>query len=186
MARKTSIELDWADGTYLFHLDIPRLKELQERCDAGPPEVLKRLVEGRARVEDAQETVRLGLIGGGLPAPQAAKLVRLYAGDETPLAGGHRGRHPGPRGRRPRQCRRGGHPPGKPGSGDLVAVDDGRIDFAALRANALIIGLHSLDGLSLEEFNEIVAAWNRAQDPQGDPELTEGEENALAAWIGLR
>lgn len=86
MARKTSIELDWADGTYLFHLDIPRLKELQEKCDAGPPEVLKRLVEGRARVEDVQETVRLGLIGGGLPAPQAAKLVRRYAGDETPLA----------------------------------------------------------------------------------------------------
>jgi len=87
MAAITSVELDWADGTYTFHLDIPRLKELQDKTGSGPSEVLARLAEGRARVEDIQETVRLGLIGGGA-SPQAAKsLVARYV-DERPLIEG--------------------------------------------------------------------------------------------------
>ncbi len=85
MARRTSIDLPFGDAEYRFHLDIPRLKELQEKCNAGPPEVLARLADGRARVEDAQETIRLGLIGGGLPAQKALTLVQRYAGDDTPL-----------------------------------------------------------------------------------------------------
>jgi hypothetical protein len=85
MARRTSIDLPFGDAEHHFHLDIPRLKQLQEKCNAGPPEILARLADGRARVEDAQETIRLGLIGGGMPAQQALKLVGEYAGDDTPL-----------------------------------------------------------------------------------------------------
>ncbi|BAQ44401.1 gene transfer agent family protein [Methylobacterium aquaticum] len=85
MARRTSIDLPFGDAEHHFHLDIPRLKQLQEKCNAGPPEILARLADGRARVEDAQETIRLGLIGGGMPAQQALKLIQDYAGDDTPL-----------------------------------------------------------------------------------------------------
>ena len=86
MARRTSIDLVFGDAEHRFHLDLPRLKQLQERCNAGPPEILGRLINGRARVEDAQETIRLGLIGGGMPAAAALKLVQDYAGDDTPMA----------------------------------------------------------------------------------------------------
>lgn len=85
MARRTSIDLPFGDGEQHFHLDIPRLKLLQEKCNAGPPEILARLSRGAARVEDAQETIRLGLIGGGMPAPAALKLVQDYAGDDVPM-----------------------------------------------------------------------------------------------------
>lgn len=85
MGKRTSIDVVFGDAEHHFHLDIPRLKLLQEKCNAGPPEILGRLVDGRARVEDAQETIRLGLIGGGMPAPEAVKMVHAYAGDDTPL-----------------------------------------------------------------------------------------------------
>lgn len=87
MSAITSIELEWADGTYLFHLDIPRLKELQDKTGSGPSEVLARLAEGRARVEDIQETIRLGLIGGGT-SPQAARVLVARYVDERPLIEG--------------------------------------------------------------------------------------------------
>ncbi|MGE7415437.1 hypothetical protein [Methylobacterium tarhaniae] len=48
-----------------------------------------------------------------------------------------------------------------------------------------MIGLHSLDGMSVEEFNEVVRAWNRAQDPEGKPELTDSEIDALSDWMGI-
>jgi len=87
MAGVTSVDLDFGDGKYTFHLDIPRLKELQEKTGSGPPEVLSRLAEGRARIDDVRESIRLGLIGGGA-APLAAKaLVERYV-DERPLIEG--------------------------------------------------------------------------------------------------
>lgn len=87
MASITSIELPWGDGTYTFHLDIPRLKELQDRTNAGPPEVLARLADGKARIEDIQETIRLGLIGGG-QTPEAARVLVTRYVDERPLVEG--------------------------------------------------------------------------------------------------
>ncbi|NNM75059.1 gene transfer agent family protein [Enterovirga aerilata] len=84
MGVQTDITLAWGDGTYRFHLAIPQLKELQEKCASGPAEVLQRLVTGRARVEDAQETVRLGLVGGGTAPPEAVRLCSLYV-DARPL-----------------------------------------------------------------------------------------------------
>ena len=78
MGLQTDITMPWADGTYRFHLDIPRLAELQEKCQAGPPEVLGRLSSGRARLEDWRETIRLGLIGGGAPPAEALRLVERY------------------------------------------------------------------------------------------------------------
>lgn len=85
MSRDGSIDLDFADSTYHFRLAWGELGKLQEACDAGPYVVLDRLVSGRWRVGDISETIRLGLIGGGLEPAKALKLVRDYVQDRPPL-----------------------------------------------------------------------------------------------------
>lgn len=80
------IELAWADGTYLFALKLKQIEELQRLCGAGLGEIAQRLlVERRWRVSDVVETIRLGLIGGGLPAVRARELIETYV-DGHPLA----------------------------------------------------------------------------------------------------
>ncbi|PTQ13730.1 hypothetical protein CLG96_00140 [Sphingomonas oleivorans] len=76
----TEIELEFADGDYLFALRIPQLAELQEKCKAGIFTIYGRVLKGRyvfegeivglaheadAYSHDLYETIRLGLIGGG-------------------------------------------------------------------------------------------------------------------------
>lgn len=80
MTPTTALELEFADGTYLFDLKLPQLAELQEKCASGVLAIYGRLLRGRyvlgdatigapaegeARVEDMFETIRLALIGGG-------------------------------------------------------------------------------------------------------------------------
>jgi hypothetical protein len=80
------VELTWADGTYLFALKLKQIEELQRLCNAGLGEIAQRLlVERRWRVSDIVETIRLGLIGGGMPAVRARELVDTYV-DGHPLA----------------------------------------------------------------------------------------------------
>ncbi len=88
MSRSGKIELEWADmqgagsgGKHVFRLAIAQLEELQEKCDAGPQQILRRLYDGTWRVKDVTETIRLALIGGGMPAVQAAKLTMNYVSD---------------------------------------------------------------------------------------------------------
>lgn len=76
--RDAVISLDWADGKQTFRLPIGQLEELQEKCDAGPPFILFRLSNDRWHVNDIRETIRLGLIGGGMEAYPAMKLVERY------------------------------------------------------------------------------------------------------------
>lgn len=84
MSRSGEITLNWADGSHLFRLPIKQLIELQEKCDAGPPLIQARLQSGAWKVEDVRETVRLGLIGGGMSPTDAFKMVLRYV-DERPL-----------------------------------------------------------------------------------------------------
>lgn len=62
---KPRIVLSFGDGVYAFALYGAQLEELQEKTDAGPMELYRRLLGGTWRAEDARETIRLGLIGGG-------------------------------------------------------------------------------------------------------------------------
>lgn len=92
MTRSAETILDWADGTYKFALKIEQLAELQEKCDAGPwyiqwalEAALLARTAGFAPPKDANasyviEPIRLGLIGGGMPAVEAMKKVRAYVG----------------------------------------------------------------------------------------------------------
>lgn len=74
------IELEFADGTYLFRLPLPQISELQTKCGAGLGALFARVMKGRYRFGDEVignpmeaewhaldlvETIRLGLIGGG-------------------------------------------------------------------------------------------------------------------------
>lgn len=81
MSRGGEIELEWGGEDRRFRLAIGQLRELQDRTNAGPLELLKRLQDGTWRVDDARDTLRLGLIGGGMKPDEAAKLVRQYVDD---------------------------------------------------------------------------------------------------------
>jgi hypothetical protein len=92
MSRSAQVTLDWADGTYPFALKIDQLAELQDKTGAGPwyiqwalEAALMARALGVAPPKDASpayviETIRLGLIGGGMEAIAALKKVRDYVG----------------------------------------------------------------------------------------------------------
>ena len=84
VSRKAKIDLTWADGEYTFRLPIAQLEELQEKCGAGPPAIFQRLCASSWMVRDVRETIRLGLIGGGMAPAKALSLVQRYV-DERPL-----------------------------------------------------------------------------------------------------
>lgn len=100
---QTAVELDFADGTYLFDLKLPQLGELQEKRKVGVFALYGRVMKGRGFIEDVPvalpeggeafaedlfETIRLGLIGGGkgevdgkevsVSAITARRLVEAY------------------------------------------------------------------------------------------------------------
>lgn len=80
MSRQARVEIDWADGRHAFRLGIGELEELQEKTGAGPVEVLRRLFHGTWKVAEVREPLRLGLIGAGMNAAEALKLVNRYCG----------------------------------------------------------------------------------------------------------
>lgn len=75
---KAEVTTDWADGTYTFRLTVKGTLELEEKCDAPFTVIFQRLIEGTYRLEDVRQTIRLGLIGGGMEAAKAFKLVERY------------------------------------------------------------------------------------------------------------
>lgn len=84
MSRSGAVEIAWNGGTHLFRLDIGRWEQLQEKIGIGPPELLGRLGGSSWRVHDVRETIRLGLVGGGM-APAEANLLVQRNVDERPL-----------------------------------------------------------------------------------------------------
>lgn len=85
MSRAAEVTLAFGGEDRMFRLPIGRLRALQEKCDAGPLELLQRLSAGNWRVDDVRETILQGLIGGDTPQAEATKLVQGYF-DGTPLA----------------------------------------------------------------------------------------------------
>ncbi len=105
-ARDGAILRPWGDGDRAFRLGIGEWRKVQEKCDAGPPELLARLGAiqaakrafpdqkvfdlalagglGAWRVDDVREVLLQGLIGGGMSPTEAAGLVRELI-DERPL-----------------------------------------------------------------------------------------------------
>lgn len=85
MSRHGDVTIPWGDDEYTFRLAIKQLRQLQEVCDAGPPFIAARLRANQWRVDDIRETIRLGLIGGGMDQSQVlVKVIRFV--DNVPLA----------------------------------------------------------------------------------------------------
>lgn len=78
MSRDGRIEYDWGGDTRTFRLDISRLIALQDATGSGPYEVLTRLSSGRWLIKDITETIRLGLLGGGMDGKKARELVEEH------------------------------------------------------------------------------------------------------------
>ncbi len=74
----------WADGVHVFRLGIGEIRELQDVTGVGPHALLKRIMAGEWRVDDLRETIRLGLIGGGMEPAKALPLVIRYV-ENRPL-----------------------------------------------------------------------------------------------------
>lgn len=76
--------LTWPGGEHPFRLALAELEGLQQKTDAGPEWLLMRFRSGQWAATDAFETLRFGLIGGGMEPHVALKAVR-DAFDRHPL-----------------------------------------------------------------------------------------------------
>lgn len=76
--RNGVVETDFGDGPHRFRLAMGQLEELQEKTGVGPFSLLQRFIAGDWSVVDVRETVRLGLVGGGMEPLAALNLVRRY------------------------------------------------------------------------------------------------------------
>lgn len=88
-------EIVWPGGEHSFALRIGELEALQQATNSGPGEVLGRLygcmppnnpLLGPWRLSDVLDTVRLGLVGGGMDGIEARKLVRLQVERDGPTS----------------------------------------------------------------------------------------------------
>lgn len=77
----TTISLTWAGGEHDFALKIAQLRALQDKCDAGPPLVLRRLSTNVWHIDDVIQPIRLGLEGAGMEKEEARKLVVNHVED---------------------------------------------------------------------------------------------------------
>ncbi|SKA31012.1 gene transfer agent family protein [Consotaella salsifontis] len=84
MHKHGTVVLAWGDGEYPFRLGLAEMGELEDKRDAGVWSLLQRLRDGECRTQDVVETIRLGLIGGGVTPVEALKKVRVYC-EERPI-----------------------------------------------------------------------------------------------------
>lgn len=77
MSRDASIELEFAGETRVFRTGIKAWEKIQEKCDAGPEELLRRYLTGEWRVHDVREVFRQGLVWATTPPTDVGKVDKL-------------------------------------------------------------------------------------------------------------
>ena len=77
--------LHFGDGTFRFQLRMVEIEALQKSCGDGLGVIADRLFHSRFKYSDIRETIRLGLIGGGMDPVKAKERVETYV-DGQPLA----------------------------------------------------------------------------------------------------
>lgn len=87
MNRHAAIDLDWAGGSHTFRLGLAEIEELEAAVDMSVFLLHAAMAAPVpfARLRHYSETIRLGLIGGGMVPVEARLLVGRYV-DERPLA----------------------------------------------------------------------------------------------------
>lgn len=83
-AGSAKITLRWGDGVHDFRLGTAEWQAIDTKCDVGPQELYRRFQNGKWKLNELRETMRWGLIGGGLKAAEASKLIEQYV-DARPL-----------------------------------------------------------------------------------------------------
>lgn len=81
MSGHGTTSFDWGDSTYTFRLGLKEVRELQEKTGIGPLALFNRIKSENWLIDDLRETIRIGLIGGGMKADEALKLIRRYFDD---------------------------------------------------------------------------------------------------------
>lgn len=69
------------DDEYPLLLKIKQMRILQTSLNSGPSLIAERLQTGQWFVDDIIETIRLGLIGGGMADREAKRLVEDYVAE---------------------------------------------------------------------------------------------------------
>lgn len=77
-SRSAKVNVFVGAGYHDACLKIAQLEELQEATNSGPSALLRRLSDSDFRVRDITETIRLGLIGGGMSPKDAFDMTRKY------------------------------------------------------------------------------------------------------------
>jgi hypothetical protein len=86
MSATGSRSIIWANGEDVFCIaKVGLILDLEDKCKAGFSVVMARLENGVWGLNDVRETIRLGLIGGGMKPDKAMEVVRRHV-DENPLA----------------------------------------------------------------------------------------------------
>lgn len=79
-----TVNIGWSNGENEFCLaKIGLMIALEEKTGVPIAQVFTRLLEGRWGVQDVRETIRLGLMGGGMSANEALQTVKIHV-DENP------------------------------------------------------------------------------------------------------
>ena len=87
--RSGKTELPFGNDTHIFKIGYGQIKDIQDTTDAGVEFILKSMFDGTWKIEYIRETIRCGLIGGGMSPAEAIRMVKTYVEDtETyPIAG---------------------------------------------------------------------------------------------------
>lgn len=87
MNRHGAVDLTWAGGEHTFRLGLAEIEELEASVDMSIFLLYAAMSEKIpfARLKHYSETIRIGLIGGGMKPLDARALVKRYV-DERPLA----------------------------------------------------------------------------------------------------
>ncbi|EJW12733.1 hypothetical protein A33M_1703 [Rhodovulum sp. PH10] len=80
MEHDGAIDLVWGGDERRFRLAIDQCLALEERRGCGLAEIRQRLATDRWHIDDIRETLRLGLIGGGVDGKLARELIDRHCG----------------------------------------------------------------------------------------------------------
>jgi hypothetical protein len=77
----TTYQAFLGDSEYPFRITPPLILELEAKCGAGIGAICHRVFHRQFQQSDITETIRLALVGGGLPPKRAAELIAAYVAD---------------------------------------------------------------------------------------------------------
>jgi len=178
LSRHAAIELDWGDGTYTFRLGLEEIEELERKRDCSVFELARRMSPQVAspRSGDILDTIRLGLIGGGMAPVAALGKVRHY-GERRPL---HESRLVAFAVLLAAIERVQTEDIEAVLSGNDEAFEPMRLNFAEIIVSAARMGIMQPMLLSLGQWAAAVRVWNQTQGGTVSPP-TDGEFEAAVA-----